>query len=64
MVKKQKLTVADLKFTEVQNLLLNMSSGLLPEHLNKREIGLLVKKFGNDWFSELGYKEPDYKRPK
>lgn len=46
------------------NLLLNMSGGLLPEHLSQNEINLLEQRFGKDWFHELGYNEEDgYKNP-
>ena len=49
--------------TEVQNLILNMSGGLLPEHLQEDEINLLKKKYGKNWFKELGYDETNYKNP-
>lgn len=39
------------------NLLLNMSGGLLPEYLSEDEIQLLEKRFGQDWFHKLGYAE-------
>ena len=45
------------------NLLFNMASGLLPEHLSNREIKMLEEKFGRDWFHELGYNESEYKNP-
>lgn len=46
------------------NLLLNMSGGLLPEHLTKDETNMLEARFGPDWFHKLGYKEEDgYKNP-
>lgn len=44
---------------ETNNLLLNMSGGLLPIDLSSREIKLLRIRFGNDWFHNLGYKEED-----
>lgn len=47
----------------IVNLLLNMSGGLLPEHLTEAEVNLLKDKFGEEWFEELGYSEPEYKRP-
>ncbi len=53
-----------LNMSETDNLLLNMSGGLLPEYLSKREIQLLIDKFGEDWFIELGYSEPAYNKPK
>ena len=51
------------EITEVGNLLLNMMSGLLPEHLSKNEIRLLELEFGENWFIELGYDDEHYKRP-
>lgn len=50
--------------TDVGNLLLNLVSGCLPEYLTKNEVNLLAKRFGENWFEKLGYKEPDYKKPK
>jgi hypothetical protein len=50
-------------FNELQNLLLNMSSGLLPENLTQNEIELLKEYYGENWFEELGYTEPEYKKP-
>lgn len=47
--------------TPIQNLLLNMSSGLLPKDLDKKEIKLLEKEFGKNWFYELGYDDSYYK---
>ena len=49
--------------TELTNLLLNMSSGLLPEHLKEREISLLEKEYGKNWFEELGYNKKLYRNP-
>lgn len=46
------------------NLILNMSAGLLPEHLTKEEVEILKTKHGDDWFNKLGYTEPEYKQPK
>lgn len=51
------------EITEVGNLLLNMMSGLLPEHLSEYEIRLLELEFGENWFDELGYDDEHYKRP-
>jgi len=48
---------------ETNNLLLNMSGGLFPEHLSENEVDLLRKRFGTNWFEELGYSEPEYKKP-
>ena len=52
-----------IKFTTVQNLLLNMSGGLLPEELTPTEVNWLEKEFGAGWFEYLGYTEPEYKKP-
>ena len=46
------------------NLLLNMSGGLLPKDLSEDEVNLLRDRFGPDWFTKLGYSEPKYERPK
>lgn len=40
---------------ETDNLLLNMSGGLLPKDLTEREIVLLKRRFGRDWQFKLGY---------
>lgn len=45
------------------NLMLNMTAGLLPEQLTEKEIAVLVEKHGENWFEELGYTEPEYKKP-
>lgn len=50
-------------FTKAENLLLNMSSGLLPEYLSVEETEVLAAEFGDDWFNFLGYTEPEYKKP-
>ena len=50
--------------SDVENLLLNMSGGLLPKDLQPDEIKLLESKYGPDWFTKLGYTEPEYERPK
>jgi hypothetical protein len=42
---------------ETNNLVLNMSGGLLPIDLSAREINMLKIRFGEDWFHALGYKE-------
>jgi len=49
--------------TEIENLVLNMSGGLLPKDLQKDEIILLEKEYGKEWFEKLGYSEPEYKKP-
>ena len=46
-----------MKLREVDNLLLNMSAGLLPAHLYDREKKLLEKEFGEDWLFVLGYQD-------
>ena len=49
---------------ETNNILLNMSGGLLPENLSENEIKLLEQRFGKDWFHKLGYEEKDgYRNP-
>jgi hypothetical protein len=48
---------------ELDNLLMNMNMGLLPENLCQSEIELLEQKYGNNWFEKLGYSEPKYKKP-
>ncbi len=48
---------------KTNNLLLNMSGGLLPENLSKDENEMLKKRFGKNWFEDLGYSEPEYKKP-
>lgn len=48
---------------DVNNLLLNMSGGLLPEHLQPDEVKALVEAHGDDWFEKLGYTEPKYTKP-
>jgi hypothetical protein len=44
-----------MKLSRVDNLLLNMSSGLKPEELTHEEVALLKHKFGEDWMLTLGY---------
>ena len=57
------LTRIDLE-DSTNNLLFNMSGGLLPKDLQPDEIELLVKRYGPDWFHRLGYKESDgYEKP-
>lgn len=48
---------------QLGNLLLNMSAGLLPEHLSEDELKLLEEAYGKHWFELLGYTEPEYVRP-
>ena len=52
-----------MNINNVDNLLLNMQGGLLPEYLTLKECGWLQDEFGDNWFEVLGYKEPEYKRP-
>jgi hypothetical protein len=47
---------------EIDNLLLNMISGLLPKDLSPEEVGLLENNFGENRFEELGYDE-NYEKP-
>lgn len=49
--------------SEYENLLFNMSAGVLPEHLSQSEVEMLKEKHGENWFEELGYTETEYKRP-
>jgi hypothetical protein len=49
---------------DIDNLILNMLSGLLPENLTEYQCLLLTEKYGENWFEVLGYSEPAYKKPK
>ena len=51
-----------MQIDDVDNLLLNMKAGLLPKDLTESEVRLLEDRYGNDWFTELGYTEDDYDR--
>lgn len=51
-----------MQIDDVDNLLLNMKAGLLPKDLTESEVCLLEDRYGNDWFTELGYTEDDYDR--
>jgi len=53
-----------MKLSEVDNLLLNMTAGLLPEDLSQDECQLLKEKYGEHWFTELGYSVVTHKLPK
>lgn len=53
-----------MKLNNLENLLLNMTSGLLPESLTKEEVQLLEDKYGRNWFTALGYNDIEYQRPK
>jgi hypothetical protein len=48
---------------EIDNIVLNLSAGLLPEHLSQDEVQMLTSRYGVNWFEELGYTEPLYKKP-
>lgn len=39
-----------------------MASGLLPEHLSKDEVELLISGYGENWFYKLGY-DDSYNKP-
>ena len=56
--------MSKLIFDEVDNLLLNMTAGLLPKDLTESEVKILEDRFGKDWFTELGYTEEKYERSK
>lgn len=51
------------QITDFDNIVLNLFSGLLPEHLNKEEVQILHNKLCNDWFEKLGYNITEYKKP-
>jgi hypothetical protein len=51
-----------MEINKLDNLLLNLLSGLLPKDLSKSEIVLLQKEFGENWFEELGYND-NYEKP-
>lgn len=53
-----------IKFSKVENILLNMQGGLLPKDLTKKEVKILKKEYGKDWFKILGYDENKYQKPK
>lgn len=52
-----------MEIRDVDNLVLNMMSGVLPEHLSKDEVEMLVEEYGDNWFYELGY-DNSYEKPK
>jgi hypothetical protein len=39
-----------------------MKAGLLPRDLTESEVFLLEERFGDDWFTELGYTEEKHDR--
>ncbi len=45
------------------NIVLNMSAGLLPKDLSENEIEILKNDYGEDWFHVLGYSEKHYEHP-
>lgn len=51
-----------MQIDEVDSLLLNMKAGLLPKDLTESEVRLLEERYGNDWFTELGYNEDNFDR--
>ena len=51
-----------MKIPEYLNISLNMTAGLLPEHLTENEHKILVEQYGDNYFVALGYTEPEYKR--
>jgi hypothetical protein len=44
----------DNEFNELENLLLNLASGLPIENLSKQEIELLEKEYGENWKNLIG----------
>lgn len=52
--RKQKQGINKPLISRLQNLLLNMSGGLKPEHLTKSEEDLLIEEYGVDWKKKLG----------
>lgn len=60
------MTTSKLPFNidEVDNLLLNMNAGLLPKDLTESEVHILEERFGENWFTELGYNDWEYERSK
>lgn len=55
--------IETIKFDEAENLLLNMSGGLLPEYLSDDEVKVMIARYGENWFEDMGYTEPMYKKP-
>lgn len=47
----------------VENIVLNMSAGLLPEDLSRTECIILKEEYGPNWFTQLGYDEKKYNKP-
>ncbi|CAB1251769.1 protein of unknown function [Ruminococcaceae bacterium BL-6] len=63
MIKIEGKDIDKLLGDKTNNLLLNLATGSLPEYLTKDEVELLKQRYGDDWFTELGYSEPKYKKP-
>lgn len=63
-IKIKDVDFSKIQFTDLANLLLNMSAGLEPKDLSAEEVNLLEANFGEFWFQKLGYSEPDYSKPK
>ena len=51
-------------FSYAENILLNMSAGKLPEELKLNELEAISQEYGDNWFEDMGYTEPEYKKPK
>lgn len=51
-------------FSALDNLLMNMTSGLKPEDLTETEIQLLEANFGMEWMEKLGYSADRFNKPK
>ena len=50
--------------TDLDNLLIQMKAGLLPEQLDIEEVEMLKEVYGVNWFNELGYNDDTYTRSK
>lgn len=49
---------------ETTNILMNMSSGLLPQSLTQHECELVEERLGKNWFEDLGYDNDEmYSKP-
>ncbi len=53
----------DIIIDEIDNIVLNLSAGLLPKNLSEDEVQMLTSRYGVNWFEELGYTEPLYEKP-
>ena len=54
----------EIKFSETDNILLNMEGGLLPKDLTKKEMELLKKEYGKNWFEKLEFDKSGFEKPK